>query len=376
MGLSTQLVGMALLACVCGCVPAPAHPLQAVGPCVVDPDKASFHCGHRRLKMIPEEIWPNVTKLDLSLNKLRLTHPTNLKALQHFQQLTHLNLSANYLPLLAKGSLNLPALEVLDLSRCRLTKIEAEAFEDLPKLQRVFLKHNWLQSSMASTLKACKGVLCVHDPHEVSQFNVAPEEPRGIWGRARQISSKGYLTYGQGRSDEGVEEIASAKRSLRRLMVETHDVLGGVTTSNISVNGTASPPRVPAHNWRFLVGVLVTAIVLSITVAVVAKCKLFHRYLTSYRHSRFSNIDSVSQCESDGYDVGYAPRGGTTATSHRAAADDDEEEGGGEDYDDGFIEDNYIQPGERDRASRAAEHHVKEEEDVESELDEDMFTIG
>uniref|UniRef100_A0A8B9KT35 Uncharacterized protein n=1 Tax=Astyanax mexicanus TaxID=7994 RepID=A0A8B9KT35_ASTMX len=63
--------------------------------------------------------------------------------------------------------------------------------------------------------------------------------------------------------------------------------------------------------WKPLVAVLVTAIVVSILIAVGAKCKVVRKYLASYRHSRLSETDTTR--------------------------DEMEED------DDGFIEDNYIQ---------------------------------
>lgn len=126
-------------------------------------------------------------------------------------------------------------------------------------------------------------------------------------------------------------------------------------------------------------GVLITAITLSIIVAVVAKCKLLHRYLASYRHSQFTNVDSESNYDPDMYEVGFAQRGGAATISNGMADHDDEEEGEeDEEDDDGFIEDNYIQPSERERAARAAEHQQREEEDdLEDDLQDEMeFTIG
>uniref|UniRef100_A0A6Q2Y6L3 Uncharacterized protein n=1 Tax=Esox lucius TaxID=8010 RepID=A0A6Q2Y6L3_ESOLU len=95
----------------------------------------------------------------------------------------------------------------------------------------------------------------------------------------------------------------------------------------------STPGRV-SKSWQYLVVVLVTAISLSLLITVLAKCQLIRRYLASYRHTRLTeghmNMDE-------------------------------------EDDDDGFIEDNYIQASERERAKRALE--LEEE-------DEMVFSIG
>uniref|UniRef100_A0A668A8N8 Chromosome 1 open reading frame 210 n=1 Tax=Myripristis murdjan TaxID=586833 RepID=A0A668A8N8_9TELE len=81
------------------------------------------------------------------------------------------------------------------------------------------------------------------------------------------------------------------------------------------------PSKPTSQNWEFLVAVLVTAISISILIALLAKCQVVRRYLASYRHTRLREGDNISQCDPSGC----------------------------EDDDDGFIEDNYIQPSERER---------------------------
>uniref|UniRef100_A0A8C7V9P1 Chromosome 1 open reading frame 210 n=1 Tax=Oncorhynchus mykiss TaxID=8022 RepID=A0A8C7V9P1_ONCMY len=85
-----------------------------------------------------------------------------------------------------------------------------------------------------------------------------------------------------------------------------------------------------SKSWQYLVAVLVTAISLSLLIAVLAKCQLVRRYLASYPKMYM----------------------------------EDEE-----DDDDGFIEDNYIQASERERAKRALELQEEEEDDM-------VFSIG
>uniref|UniRef100_A0A673C6K3 Chromosome 1 open reading frame 210 n=1 Tax=Sphaeramia orbicularis TaxID=375764 RepID=A0A673C6K3_9TELE len=105
------------------------------------------------------------------------------------------------------------------------------------------------------------------------------------------------------------------------------------------------PVSSSSHNWQFLVAVLATAISVSILIALLAKCQVVRRYLASYRHTRLREVDTIS---------------------HGVCHLSDEED------DDGFIEDNYIQASERERAERAAENM----EDTEEELDEIEFTIA
>ncbi|XP_070688443.1 type III endosome membrane protein TEMP [Pempheris klunzingeri] len=128
-------------------------------------------------------------------------------------------------------------------------------------------------------------------------------------------------------------------------------------------NGTLATQtgKYTSHNWEFLVAVLVTAVCVSILIALLAKCQVVRRYLASYRHTRLREADTISHCELSGPEVGFA-----MPTNPHCIPPVTEED------DDGFIEDNYIPASERARAERAAENM----EDTEEEMDDIEFTIG
>ncbi|XP_053178782.1 type III endosome membrane protein TEMP [Scomber japonicus] len=139
------------------------------------------------------------------------------------------------------------------------------------------------------------------------------------------------------------------------------------TTATTAQNDTSTNPtdKPTSHNWEFLVAVLVTAISVSIIIALLAKCQVVRRYLASYRHTRLSETDTVSHCDPTGLEVQFAMHEGRGMNPHCLPPVTEED-------DDGFIEDNYIPASERARAERAAENM----EDTEEEMDEIEFTIG
>lgn len=115
-------------------------------------------------------------------------------------------------------------------------------------------------------------------------------------------------------------------------------------------------------DFSYLVAGLGAVLTLSVLIVVAVKFRFFHRFLASYRHSLLRESDVVSQYgpEEPSFPSSITGRMGVNQT----VLDDD---------DDGFIEDNYIQTGEKNRAERVITRDLDMLEDSDDDL---QFTIG
>ncbi|KAF5897033.1 AP-1 complex subunit mu-1-like, partial [Clarias magur] len=249
---------------------------------------ATFDCSRRNLTSIPQQIWPNVTELDLSGNQLNLLHTKILKKLKHFQHLVKLNLSANYLPLLVQQHFyHLPSLEILDLSGCKLAAVKPGALLNFPRLQKLFLDNDGLQTPVPAVLRLHGWVEVVDGTSNLPGSDRPKEVVQVGWRRERHSDFDMD-------TDNGI--------FLRKLLAEVPE---NIDTRNTTGNNEKRSPDA----WKYLVAALVTAISLSVLITIGAKCKLIHRYLSSYRHSRLSEGDGASQCDPANFDVGFSSHG-------------------------------------------------------------------
>ncbi|KAE8291218.1 hypothetical protein D5F01_LYC10813 [Larimichthys crocea] len=158
-----------------------------------------------------------------------------------------------------------------------------------------------------------------------------------------------------------ISDVGGHKGSQRHLLQNDDHPNSNSTDMRMATNpdGDSKP-----LDWSYLAAGLGTALTVSLLIVVTVKFRLFHRFLASYRHSLLEETDGVSQYGQE--DVSF-PNSvmGRMGTVGRTLDDDD----------DGFIEDNYIQASEKDRAEREREEEEGGEETEDS--DEDLeFTIG
>ncbi|CDQ93508.1 unnamed protein product [Oncorhynchus mykiss] len=142
----------------------------------------------------------------------------------------------------------------------------------------------------------------------------------------------------------------------RKLLMEYDNNPASTTTVHPTVAGSSA-------GSTYLAAALASAFTVSLFLVVAFKCRLFHRYLASNRHSLLPEGDTANQYGPDEVTFpghGMVGRGGEGNRTHRGLDTDD---------DDGFIEDNYIQASERARA----ENHV--DDGMEGEDSDDDLLI-
>ncbi|MGH0169152.1 UNVERIFIED_CONTAM: hypothetical protein FKN15_005118 [Acipenser sinensis] len=354
---------------------------QTPNPCFVINE--TINCSEKNLKLIPSTVIKNtVTTMDLSHNQLNFSSPKNRRSLQRFGSLVSLNLSSNYLPLLDRSTFsNLQKLQILDLSNCSLKEIKPGAFQGLSNLQTLILSRNQLRGSLPLALLELK-LLILLDLQNNSLVSVDP--PFLDWlGKVKDVKLQGNewrghcpnstiqqwviqcgvsglkCSFPDDSTSLNIEAYPCKESLFMSLSAEYRDTIHSTGSNSTSTSLSSMP------SWKYLVAVLVTAIGLSLLIALAVKCKLFSRYLASYRHTRLSDTDASSRYSQ--YDA--------ESMSGRGGAHQPELAPGDLEDDDGFIEDNYIQASEKQRAQQeAGEQEVGEEE--EEEEDDFQFSIA
>ncbi|XP_025028023.1 leucine-rich repeat-containing protein 19-like isoform X2 [Python bivittatus] len=304
-------------------------------------------CSGKSLLRPPNCLPRHITILDLSFNSL--TMPKSGPFLRSFSSLHSLNISSNSIPTLSSSLFcNLGGLRLLDLSNCGISYVHRKSFQGLKSLHSLLLNNNKLQSLDLSMFPT-SGILIHLDlrNNELScrdalvQLKVQRIHHVKLQGNPSMCSDS--LTPFQQevpeREELQTQEIRASdyqtlryRRKLQFLQTEATErpsPLVNDTSTTIPSN------KKGGKNWIYFAGFVLLAVIISLLIALIAKCKLLQKNHASYHHQRLPDSRSIgsSHVEEGDMDMTYGRNQPISGVPVCLPEDDD-----------GFIEDNYIVP--------------------------------
>uniref|UniRef100_A0A6J0SYP9 Type III endosome membrane protein TEMP n=1 Tax=Pogona vitticeps TaxID=103695 RepID=A0A6J0SYP9_9SAUR len=324
-------------------------------PCNID-EHGWAACSGKNLLHVPNTLPRDITNLDLSFNSLIM--PRHGTFLSSFPLLHSLNLSSNTIPTLYPWLFcNLETLQILDISNCSISHVHRNSFRGLKNLHTLLLKNNKLQFLDFSIFSASRAL--VHLDLQNNELPYTEELAMFAVQRRCHINLRGNLWVYKGsstpfqqvhREDKQTLPVSHLELQVQEIRMLDFQDLGqkgklrvprdeGSAPSQASTeNGTLTATPLPVktgRSWPYFAGFVLLAIGISIVVALVAKCKLMQRNRTSYQHQRLPDSRSLGSTHAEEVDVEVAYARNQMMGGAVACLPED---------DDGFIEDNYIEP--------------------------------
>ncbi|KAG9471591.1 hypothetical protein GDO78_014124 [Eleutherodactylus coqui] len=321
-------------------------------PCTLSA-QGGADCRGRGLTKFPFTLPHDIKDLDLSANSIhRLSRfPVT------FSELRYLNLSGNRLKVISGGGAfrKLTSLQTLDLSSCGISRVYPEAFLRLRHLRTLILRNNtfrdldlWPRPLIALTRLDVRGTTLMSSDRMGDLMD--------------QLARRRFRDCSSGRAIHASQDQASGDFCSRAMLKEkrerdvqsadkakSEDIKRYVRDVNDSLSSNSSsrsetPAVSQGRSWPYLVGFVLIAGTVSLLIAVVAKCNLCHQHLRSYRHRPLPENEWITESQNELPGIPLP----------------------GQDDEDGFIEDNYIQPSDH-REELDEDEEMEEEEDEEGE---------
>ncbi|KAM3915561.1 type III endosome membrane protein TEMP [Leptodactylus fuscus] len=289
-------------------------------------------CSGKGLTNVPLTLPHNLQYLDLSANSIHHLPPFPRK----YSELLSLNLSGNPLHTLPAGAFKtLSHLRTLDLSSCDISRLHSNAFQGLLHLQTLILRNNMLQDLDLQNLRALtrldvRGTSLISAPRTGVLMDTLAQKRFCDCSLRRQLPKFHHQVSGDfcscaALAEKGEPDVHRRDKADGEVIKRYVRDVSDSSNSNLTSNLTTPLPTTASsqgRSWPYLVGFVLIAGTVSLLIAVVAKCNLFHRYFRSYRHRPLPENEWITESQSDLPGAPLPPQ-------------DDE---------DGFIEDNYIQP--------------------------------
>ncbi|XP_067892986.1 type III endosome membrane protein TEMP [Heterodontus francisci] len=344
-----------------GCLVAVIHTMST---CEIH-NEESANCTGRNLTKVPKDLPANLTCLDLSYNSVDASDPENSRRLQALGNLVFLNLSNNHIPTLNREIfMSLKMLKVLDLSNCKIDMLHPMAFKGLISLHSLILKNNRIKD-LAPRFLSDMQALSILDLKN-NKLTIVTIQLLEKFEEIHEVRLQGnswvcdcalyplqkwlMLQLDHAEEIHCVSPPDLQGKNLLNLDLSPVSCLqtserfpryagpGNSTMANDVINQTSGAPTTEGEKaWHYLVAVLVIAISFSVLIAIGAKFKLFHKYLTSYSHQLLPEQDVGSQ-DNDAVSVSIAHSSEMEEVRDQTMFPPE-----GLEEDDGYIEDNYIE---------------------------------